>query len=812
MQFAISGDIKVNTFTRVICTIVTAPLLTASIPALAQTDGELEEIIVTARMRSESLQEVPVAIRAFSQRTIEEAGITSMRDYVELTPNVYLQETQNTGFSFVNIRGLATQRNTDQAVAVSVDGVLLTNSLVFSQELYDIEQIEVLKGPQGALYGRNSAGGAINITTRQPTNESESMIRVGAGNGDSYKVQGMYSGPISEDKLLFRVAASYQDSEGTRDNITTGIPVDPYKEAAFRGKLLWLASETVTGDFRFSYSDSQAGSTQFISNAPLAVDLPGFITGGLGTGPFPPNGSTTMLPRAVAAGVGAIVGDPNNTSVRNWGNQPGEDNRESWSLSAKFDFELGKGTLTSITAFDDIEHLTEGEQLFYLPLVIAGGLNAINAQNRFGDSWSQEIRFTSDDDQRLRWIAGAYAAQTNIDVYFAIMDDLGLGINSFQRVPNPRSDTISPTKLFNAQFLGASGGIPAPITNPTEALASLGDRNENFAYAGFAQVNFDITDALELSLALRYDKDEREQTTDTPQEFLPIYFDAMGNLSGPVEGEVRKREFDSLQPKVSLRWLASDTLMLYGSYSEGFRSGGFNPSGTAQAIQAMADAGVVGLPSGVQDSFDQEDSKSFELGFKSTLADGRFLLNAAAFTTQLDNTFTFFFVGTNAAQTIRNISDSDISGLEIDALWQVSDSFSAEISYGVINSEIKASSFSGVGGVSLVGNDLNLNPEDSFNLGLTYRTPATNNLNGFIRLDYNRIGELYFAPENWAPRDVVDLVNLRAGISGNNNGWEVTGWVKNATDENYFNELFNTFGIGYYARERRFGVDLTFRF
>jgi iron complex outermembrane receptor protein len=224
------------------------PLLATFNSALAHSPTEIEEIVVTARMRSESLQEVPVAIKAFNRATIDEAGITSMRDYVELTPNVYLQETQNTGFAFVNVRGLATQRNTEQTVAMSVDGVLQTNSLVFSQELYDIEQIEVLKGPQGALYGRNAAGGAINITTRQPTNEPEGMIRVGAGNGDSYKVQGTYSGPISEDTLLFRVAASYQDSEGTRDNITTGIPADPYKEAAFRGKLLWMPNDKICQD------------------------------------------------------------------------------------------------------------------------------------------------------------------------------------------------------------------------------------------------------------------------------------------------------------------------------------------------------------------------------------------------------------------------------------------------------------------------------------------------------------------------------------------------------------------------------------
>ncbi|MEE8456121.1 MAG: TonB-dependent receptor, partial [Limibaculum sp.] len=384
------------------------------------------------------------------------------------------------------------------------------------------------------------------------------MLRAGVGNGDFYKAQATFSGPITEDRLLFRVALSYQDADGVRDNITTGKPSDPYREATFRGKLLWTPNDKVTGDFRFSFSDSHGGSTQFISNAPLAVDLPGFVTGFLGTGPHPPNGSTVMLPTAIAAGVGALVGDPNNTSVKIWGNQPGDDNRESWTVSAKFDIELGNGMLTSITSYDDIEHLTEGEQLFYFPLVIAGGLNAINAQNRFGDAWSQEIRFTSDGDQRLRWIVGAYAAQTNIDVYFSIMDDLGLGIDSFLRDPNPRTNTISPTKLFAAQFAGASGGIPAPIANPSEALAALGDTNDNFAYAAFAQVNYDISDDFELSVALRYDRDEREQTTDIDQQYLPVYIDPVtGALSGPKDGETRKRDFDSLQPKITLRWQAS---------------------------------------------------------------------------------------------------------------------------------------------------------------------------------------------------------------------------------------------------------------
>ena len=131
----------------------------------------LEEIVVTALKRAESLQDAPATVTAFDAETVEEARIQSMRDYVNLTSNMTLMETQNNAFAFVNIRGLAQIRNVDPTVAVVIDGVLSTTSLAFSQDLYDIQQIEVLKGPQGALYGRNATGGAINITTKQPTTE-----------------------------------------------------------------------------------------------------------------------------------------------------------------------------------------------------------------------------------------------------------------------------------------------------------------------------------------------------------------------------------------------------------------------------------------------------------------------------------------------------------------------------------------------------------------------------------------------------------------------------------------------------------------
>src|SRR5688572_17858756 len=195
--------------------------------ATASAQEVLEEIVVTALKRAESLQDAPATVTAFDAETIEQARIQSMRDYVNLTSNMTLMETQNNAFAFVNIRGLAQIRNVDPTVAVVVDGVLSTTSLAFSQDLYDIQQIEVLKGPQGALYGRNASGGAINITTKQPTSEPEVYVRGGIGNGDNVQLSGVASGPLG-DSLLGRVVVGYKDAEGWRDNVATGVKADPY--------------------------------------------------------------------------------------------------------------------------------------------------------------------------------------------------------------------------------------------------------------------------------------------------------------------------------------------------------------------------------------------------------------------------------------------------------------------------------------------------------------------------------------------------------------------------------------------------------
>ena len=242
------------------------------VPAVSPFAQALEEIVVTALKRAESLQDAPATVTAFDSETIEEARILSMRDYVSLTSNMTLMETQNNAFAFVNIRGLAQIRNVDPTVAVVVDDVLSTTSLAFSQELYDIQQIEVLKGPQGALYGRNATGGAINITTKQPTDEPEVYVRGGLGNGDHVSASAVASGPLVDDKLRGRVVVGYRDAEGWHDNVATDVKADPYENLTVGGKLLWDIGDATTLDLRLTYADTESTGSQFVSNAPNFVD------------------------------------------------------------------------------------------------------------------------------------------------------------------------------------------------------------------------------------------------------------------------------------------------------------------------------------------------------------------------------------------------------------------------------------------------------------------------------------------------------------------------------------------------------------
>jgi iron complex outermembrane recepter protein len=791
----------------------------------------LEEVVITALKRAESLQEAPATVTVFDADRIEEAGITSMRDYVGLTSNMTLMETQNNAFAFVNIRGLSQIRNVDPTVAVAIDGVLSTTSLSFSQSLYDIQQIEVLKGPQGALYGRNASGGAINITTKQPKPELEAFVRGGYGNGRNKTLSGVVSGPVAGETMLGRLVVGYQDAEGWRDNVATGDKADPYENLTVAGKILWNPRDDIALDLRLSYADTESTGSQFVSNAP------NFVSGFPGAAQFPGNGSavaSTSLP----ASIRSLIGDPNNTSVKHQGNERGMDDREATVITAKLDWQTALGTLTSLTSYDDLDHVTVAEQFAYYPFVqVAGtpgagthpagvvvpasaaslaafgtGQNLVFGQNRFHEAVSQELRFTSPENQRLRWIAGAYYVQTDLDVMVSINNDFGMGF--VEQETGPNIGGINPTVTWSQRFLaplipvvGVSAALALnPNTNPG-ALAYNFDSNHNTAYSAFAQLNYDWREDLELSFALRYDRDERELTIKAPDQFLPVFAFPSGR-----SGDVREQAFDSVQPKLTVSWRPNEQWTLYGTYAEGFRSGGFNLSGVSAGVTALIGAGVPGLPLGVQDSFKQEDTQGVELGLKSTLLGGRLRFDSALFYTEVDNAFTFVFVAPFTAQTTRNIKAAEIRGAEASVTWGVTDRLDLDVGLGLLDSEITDSDWIGAGGISIVGKKLPQNPDSTLNVGVGYQAPIPGgNHEWFARLDYQRLGEAFWEPENFIARNPLDLIDVRGGVRSAS-GWELVGWVRNATDEDWIAEEANPNGIVYYGKPRQYGVELTYRF
>jgi iron complex outermembrane receptor protein len=730
---------------RISCAFVLLLLLSVDAPAQAQNQApaagvELEEVVVTARKRDEALLDVPVAVRAFSAEEIEAAGIVRPQDFIALTPNMTMVQTQNQGTSFITVRGISQARNSEPSVAVLIDGVLMANPSQFNQELFDIASIEVLKGPQGALYGRNAIGGAVIIRTKEPGDELEGSLMAGYDSGPGFKVRAGFGGPVGgSDSLKFQASASYLDTDGYIDNAFLGEEADPFKDMSARLKLLWDLNDTTSADLRVSISQVDTQALYF-----------------------------------------NITESVNDTSLPVRVNNPGVNERDMSSVSLKLDFDAGGGTLTSITAFDTLEELLTGDQFDFLPIP-ESALARFNFPDQAQHQWldveavSQELRYTSPAEDRLRWIVGGYVIITDRFISTGNIFDFGTGIPEIKRTPLPQ---------FNPQF------------------TFLADSQDNQAWAAFAQMDYDLNDRTELSLALRYDRDERENTTETPAAFIP------GPLQGiAFPGQVRTETWDDLQPKATLRFKPNDDVTTYIGYSRGFRSGGFNQTGV----------GTAGI-AGVGDLFDQETADTIEAGVKAQLMGNRLSTSANLYHTKAKGSYYFVFDPNTSTQNLGNLDEVEYQGLELEMQARVADGFDLYLRGGWTDSEIKESRRAPTD----VGNEAPLVSEYTLNLGAQLRRPfgTGDSLSFFIRPDFQIIGDTYWYPDNFTVRDPVELLNLRAGLETDT--WSLVAWSKNLTDEEYnaewspgpmfFPDPGYVNNFVFKALPRVWGVDFTYRF
>lgn len=714
--------------------------------ASAAAAGEVEEVVVTARMRSETLQNAPVAVTAFSAQKLSDARVQGVADFINLTPNVSIVQSQSAGTSFITIRGISQVRNGESPVAVVVDGVQQVTSRQFTQDLFDVQQIEVLRGPQGALYGRDAIGGAILITTKQPTNYFSGTGEASIGNGEDYRIETAVSGPIIKDKLQFRLTGVFHDFGGLIKDNFIDQTVDATKERAARLRLMAYPTDRLTVDFRAGV-DYTLGAGGYFNYQPAKLD--------------PNSRGGCMLDLSDPFGGPA----PNADSVKRTvcPNNRGYNYRDIEDTSLKLDYRLDHATITNILAAAHIGEELDVDQFPYTGSRNVLGTDGTQTQWENTSAWSDELRVTSRSDQRFRWMIGAYYLSTRRYISTTTGFDEGLGILPVHRSLNG-PETINPTLSFMA------------------------DDNKNESYALFGNIDYDITSRLQGSMAYRYDWQKLNDYVE------PINTTALpaGCTAATTASCNQHRDFSQGQPKFTLNYKVNSNLNLFTDWGIGFRTGQFNQSGAAEAAS---------LP-GLYDIVRPEVAKTFEAGVKSQWLDNRLRVNATFFNTQDKNPFYFLFVGSIGAQVLVNIDQVHLIGGELEAQATPLPGLDVFANYGFTHSSIDKYSFNPAD----QGRWAPYIPLDSWQIGAQYRRPITDSLGLFTRFDVEHHGKQYWDPENDTARSAFELVNLRAGIENARQHWSVVAYVKNLGDKAY-NAEFVQGGFVVPAEPRQFGVD-----
>ncbi|MEM6298915.1 MAG: TonB-dependent receptor [Bacteroidota bacterium] len=638
-----------------------------------------KKVNVFSRRREEDLQKVPESVTAFSESEIQEAGIEGVQDFVALTPNVTFINSQNVGNIAITTRGISQVRNGDAPVAYVVDGVTLPSPNSINQELFDISLIEVMKGPQGALYGRNAIGGAVNIITEKPTDESKHFVELGYGNGQNFKAKAGSSGKIIPEKLLYRVGGYYKNRDGLIENETLEENVDFIESFGLRGQLTAFLSSRLELDAGVSYSYADAGAIYW----------------------------------------GAYAED---NQSDNYDPQPlsdilGNSERNLFDAHLKLNLDLGKvGELEWISAYSQVEEDFQGDLDFTALSALA------QRQRLFNTGLIEELRLTSPSDQRFRWILGAFLMLNQRDLLTVGSVDLS-------------SDF--------AGFFGFEAGTGfAPFLERDE-------ENDNQTLAFFGQGNFDLSDKIELSAALRYDFDSRSQTN-------------------VLTNETREENFDQLQPKFSIAYRPTEQVMLYGTYARGFRSGGFNAPGV-DAFPAV---------------FEKEFTDNFELGLKTSWLENRVIFNAAAFRINFQNQQIFIVDLATVAQGIINIDETISQGVELEFKAKPHPRFDIVTGYGLTDTKITSLESN----PEWEGNASPLVARSTFNLGLQYAQPLNEKIQLIPRIDFEQRGELFWHVDNVDRQEPFNLLNARLYLTQER--WNVSVYARNLTNTEYNVEFF----------------------
>jgi iron complex outermembrane recepter protein len=734
-----------------------AAALGFSAPAMAQ----VEEIVVTAQKVEENVQDVPIAITAVSGDALTAAGTTSLENLGQLVPSVTFRKGTTNANSAVVLRGVGTisfSIAAEPSVSTVVDGVVLSRSGQAFADLVEIERLEVLRGPQGTLFGKNASAGLINVVSKGGTDTLEGEFTAEYYEGDEVRTRGTVSGPLAEN-LTFRVNGFFGKYAGNITNVAPFLvgdrKINGYEHLGFRGLLDFdngPARIKIIADYYEADDDCCGEVTGVSRGAQLNAEL--------------------NLPLGVAQGENQRFVNHNLVTQSN-------DRQYGFTVNADFDV-FSDHTLSAVYGYRNWnnEELREGD---FLPRAIVGTPELHDRGFVETDQQSLELRLASDQSKAFKYQVGGFYWKSENTQDFT------------RQVVSCTTSTLPIDPV--------SGARPCNLTDTVNTLFPTATSNslvniEN--YALFGQATYDFTDWIGLTVGLRWTHDSIDyahrrfpgvnRTNGLPATGPGISgAPAGGTIASGGNGTVLSTGSSSnsnFSGKAVLTVKPSDDVMLYGSYTRGYKGPAFN-------VFFNHTAPTNSVP------IDEETSDSFELGIKSRFADNRIQLNASAFQVTYDGFQANNFVLLNGA-VVTNLTNAGTvrsTGFELDALANPVEGLDLFGSVAYADAKVRRFNPNPLTNApdARNGTKLPLAPEWSWNIGAAYETPF--NIFGadakvYVRTSYNHVSSQFSDLGESGPIDSYGLWNASVGYSDADDNWRVTFIMKNITDDSYV--LLNT--------------------
>ncbi|MEE4660469.1 MAG: TonB-dependent receptor [Halieaceae bacterium] len=686
------------------------------------TSALLEEVVVTARKREEGAQEVPLSVSAFSSDQLEALKVRDLTNMAVGMPNVSLEDIGTSrGTANFSIRGLGINSSIpsiDPTVGVFVNGVYmgLNNGIIL--DLFDMESIEVLRGPQGTLFGRNVTGGAILLNTKKPGDEFEATFRTAVDTGDiggyNTYVQGAIGGPIT-DNLGARLVLHYNDDEGQLENEFTGDDVRAQEQIMARGTVVWNPSDSSELVVRYEYQDTDG-------DGPIAQNHT--------------NGSGLTAPVSFDR-------DDFGVSIDEVGFLKTETNFLSIQYDQAVDF--GEGNITAIFGWRDNEQDALGDidsqpvWAFHSP------------SNLTAEQTSFELRYNGTFNDNLNVTTGVFYFDNEIE-YHERRELAGAALN--------------PLGIFDSPALALDGGGLYNVET----------------YTVFASVDYDLNESWTLTAGVNYSSEEKEAQIASLSQNISQFpnISECNIVNGPAcpFDFVDDESWDNWAPKLGATYHLSDTSRIYGHWTRGYRSGGYNLRNTSFN------------PLDTPGPFDEEEVNNYEIGYKSTHSWGR--LNAAVFYNEIsDMQRELNLPGpVGLIQLVRNTADATIMGFEADGTFSLTDNLLLLASIGYLEAEYDEvrEDISNDGVIDGRDEDLDIPraPELTYSLGLTHDLELGSWGYMTSRITYSYRDEFAYTDDNRGFVD--DLTMLDAGIDfySNDGHWQIGIYGRNLLDETNF--------------------------